>query len=198
MKVSHTLNNYLARHYLRNLLVMLGALLAVIYLFDVVELLRRAAKYDDITLGMVLQMGLLKLPEAGQIVLPFAILFSAIFTFWQLTRRHELVVVRAAGFSVWQFLAPILAVGIGFGALQMAVINPAGSLLLGKFERMENEYLARKTSYVALFREGLWLRQQQEGGTVILHANRVDTANWLLHDVMALYFTHDDSFVQRL
>lgn len=198
MKMSATLNRYLARNYLRNLVGMLLTLLAVIYLFDTVELLRRASKYDDITLGMTLQMGLLKLPEAGQIILPFAVLFSAMFTFWQLTRRHELVVVRAAGFSVWQFLAPVLAVAIGLGALQMAVINPAGALLLGKFERMEGEYLTRKTSTVTLLKEGLWLRQQEEGGTVILHANRVDPANWLLADVTALYFTHDDTFVQRL
>jgi lipopolysaccharide export system permease protein len=198
MKTSPTLNRYLARHYLRNLLVMLLVLLSVIYLFDTVELLRRAGKYDDITLGMTLQMGLLKLPEAGQVILPFAVLFSAMFTFWQLTRRHELVVVRAAGFSVWQFLAPVLGVAIAFGALQMAVINPAGALLLGKFERMEGEYLTRKTSTVTLLKEGLWLRQQEENGTVIFHANKVDPANWLLADVMALYFAADDTFVQRL
>lgn len=198
MKMSATLNRYLAGHYLRNLLVMLMVLLAVIYLFDTVELLRRAGKYDDVTLAMTLQMGLLKLPEAGQIILPFAVLFSAMFTFWQLTRRHELVVVRAAGFSVWQFLAPVLAVAIGFGVLQMTVINPAGALLLGKFERMEGEFLNRKTSTVTLLKEGLWLRQLEEGGTVILHANKVDPANWLLADVMALYFSNDDTFVQRL
>ena len=198
MKTSATLNRYLSRHYLRNLLVMLLVLLSVIYLFDTVELLRRAGKYDDVTLGMTLQMGLLKLPEAGQIILPFAVLFSAMFTFWQLTRRHELVVVRAAGFSVWQFLAPVLAVAIGFGVLQMAAINPAGALLLGKFERMESEYLSRKTSTITLLREGLWLRQQEEGGTVILHANKVDPESWLLAGVTALYFGNDDTFVQRL
>lgn len=198
MKVSATLNAYLARQYLRNLLLMVAGLLAIIWLFDTVELLRRASKYDDIPLTFVLQMGILKLPEAGQVVLPFAILFSAMFTFWQLTRRQELVVVRAAGFSAWQFLAPVVAVAMGCGVLQMAAINPAGALLLDKFERMENQYLERKTSNIALFREGLWLRQQQEGGTVILHAGRVEPDTWRLYDVMALYFAHDDGFVQRL
>lgn len=198
MRIGRTLNIYLARVYGGHLLLMLGVLLGIVYLFDTVELLRRGSKYDDVTLGLLLRMGLLKLPEAGQVVLPFAVLFSALFTFWQLNRRHELVVVRAAGFSVWQFMAPVLAVGIFFGLLQMTVINPAGALLLGQFERMESAYLARKTSNVALFREGLWLRQNQEGGTVILHANRVDPQSWRLQGVTAFYFSADDDFGQRL
>jgi lipopolysaccharide export system permease protein len=198
MKFSRTMNRYLVRHYIANLMLMLGVLLSVVYLFDTVELLRRASKHDDVPLILVLQMGLLKLPDVGQILLPFAILFSAMFTFWQLTRRHELVVVRAAGFSVWQFLGPLLAVAVGFGVLQMAAINPAGAIMVAKYERMESQYLIRKTSNIALFREGLWLRQQQDNETVILHAGKVDPGNWRLRDVMALYFGPDDGFVQRV
>ena len=98
---------YLARSYVLNFLFLTAILLGVVYLFDTVELLRRAAKFDDIPLLIVLQMGLFKLPEVGQLVLPFAVLFSAIFTLWQLTRRYELVAVRAAGLSVWQILGPL-------------------------------------------------------------------------------------------
>ncbi|MCF6320014.1 MAG: LptF/LptG family permease, partial [Proteobacteria bacterium] len=86
---------------------LLVGLFAVIYLFDTVELIRRASKRGDIPISLILQMGLLKLPEVGQTIFPFAVLFSAMYTFWQLTRQYELIVVRASGFSVWQFLLPI-------------------------------------------------------------------------------------------
>jgi lipopolysaccharide export system permease protein len=198
IKLTPVLNVYFAKLYARNLFMMIGGLLAVIYLFDTIEILRRGARYSDVTLGLVLQMGFLKLPEAGQIILPFAVLFSAILTFWQLNRRHELVVVRAAGLSVWQFLAPVIAVAVGFGVLQMMVINPASSLMLSKFSRLEDQFLARKTSHMVLFKEGLWLRQASENGTVVLHANKVDVENWALHDVMALYINKDLQFEQRL
>src|SRR5690606_11324081 len=119
MNLYNTLNRYLAKTYFYNMLMLLSVLLAVIYLFDTVELLRRASKYDDIPLMLVLQMGLLKLPEVGQVLFPFAVLFSAMFTFWHLTRRNELIVVRAAGFSVWQFLTPIIAVVIAVAIFQI-------------------------------------------------------------------------------
>lgn len=194
------LNRYLARSYLVNLLFMLFLLLGIIYLFDTVELLRRASKRDDIPLSLVLQMGLFKLPEVGQMVFPFAVLFSGIFTFWQLTRRLELVIVRASGFSVWQFLMPVLFVAVSFGILQIAAINPAGTILLSKFEQMENNYLVNKTSHVSLFEEGLWLRQEDPAGQgyVIIHADNVKMPGWELHGVITLFFDEQDNFLQRI
>ena len=205
MKIPATLNRYMARSYILNFLLLLCALLAIIYLFDTVELIRRASKRDDIPLVLVLQMGFLKLPEVGQILFPFAILFSAMFTFWQFTRRHELVVFRAAGFSVWQFLAPILTVAVSLGLLQMMVINPLGSLFITKFEELERTYLSRQENQIAVFREGLWLRQathakngDQADGYVILHAPRIEQPAWVLKNVSVLYFAEGDRFYQRL
>ncbi len=202
MKMTFTLARYLVRTYLLNLVYLLLALLAIIYLFDTVELLRRASKYEDVTFMMVLQMGLLKLPEVGQVLFPFVVLFSGMYTFWQLTRRSELVVVRSAGFSVWQFLTPILFVAVAIGILQMMVINPVGSVFLSKFDHMEQKYLKRGGSEIAVFKEGLWLRQAykngEEKGYVILHAPRVDQTGWVLQNPTVLFFDFDDTFFKRL
>ncbi len=198
MKFSATLNRYMALVYARNLALGLLILLGVVYLFDTVELLRRASKRDDVPFGLVLEMGLLKLPEVGQVMFPFAVLFSAIFTFWQMTRRYELIVVRAAGLSVWQFLAPVLAVAMGTGILMTTMINPLGALLLGRFEQLENSYLNTETSQITLLEEGLWLRQEAENGHVILHAGKVQSPEWELQDVMVLFFGPQDNFERRL
>ena len=101
MKITATLFRYLASTYLRNMASLLLALLMIVYLFDTVELIRRGSKFEDVPFTLMLQMGLLKLPEVGQVLFPFAILFSAMFTFWQFTKRSELIVVRSAGLSVW-------------------------------------------------------------------------------------------------
>jgi len=158
-----TLGAYLGRVYVSNLLFLLAILLGIIYLFDTVELIRRANKTDDVPMSLVLQMGLLKLPEVGQILFPFAILFSAMFTFWQLNRRSELVVLRSAGFSVWQFLLPLVVIVMLVGTIQLTVINPVGALLISKYQQLEDRYLNHQESSMALFQEGLWLRQSTDG-----------------------------------
>lgn len=189
---------YLAGTYLRNFFFLALMILGVVYLFDTVELLRRAAKFDDVPVFLVLQMGLFKLPEVGQMVLPFAVLFSAIFTFWQMTRRYELVAVRAAGLSIWQILGPIILSAFLIGVLQVAVINPFGALLIGKFETLESTYLKRQTSLVTLSKQGLWLKQDQDGGHVILHAGTIDSTNWVLKKIIVLFFDDAYSFSRRI
>lgn len=196
-----TLGRYFARLYLVNTLSLIGAMLAVIWLFDSVELLRRASKHTDVPLSAVLKMAVLKLPEVGQVVLPFAILFAAMFTFWQLGRRGELVVARASGLSVWQFLAPVVGVAALGGFLHTTVINPASAVFLERFAQMERLYLTHEKAVATLFREGLWLRQGlqgPQGGEALLHADRIHMPAWDLEKVMVLFFTADGSFSGRI
>lgn len=226
LKLTPTLSRYLARHYIVNLLVLTGALMTVIYLFDTVELIRRAGDNPDVSLAAILQMSLLKLPEVSQTMLPFAVLFSAMYTFWQLTRRYELIVVRASGFSVWQFLMPLIAVAALFGILQMTVINPVGSVLIQKYEQLQHKLLSKERNEIAIFQEGLWLRQailiepeapappldpaQQDPaqtapaeaalvpGYIIFHAEKIKQPEWTLHNITVLYFTEENGFLQRV
>ncbi len=198
MNFSSTLGRYLSRTYITNLLFMVGVLWGLVFFFDTIELLRRASKSADMTTGLIFKMALFHLPDTGLTIFPFSILFSALFTFWLLTRRHELVVVRAAGFSVWQFLAPIILVAGAAGIFVATILNPIGAAFLEKFEALENEHISYRKSFVALFDEGLWLRQVQDNGYVILHAGGVKMPDWTLQNVSVFYFTNDDSFRKRV
>ncbi|PZQ45223.1 MAG: LPS export ABC transporter permease LptG [Micavibrio aeruginosavorus] len=192
-----TLSRYLARVYTASFLQLLGILLGIVYLFETVELLRRAAKFENVPFTLVLEMGLLKLPEIGQIILPFAVLFSALYTFWFLVRRHELVIVRAAGLSVWQFLGPIVGVSLLIGIFHMAVINPIGALLIARYQALEVAYLQAKENTVSIGEQGLWLRQKTDDGGFILHAERVKMPEWRLTGVTVFFFTKDGDFIKR-
>lgn len=202
--IGSTLGRYMATNFVINFIFLLSALLAVVYLFDVVELIRRASKRDDIPLGLVFQMGLLKLPEVGQLLFPFAVLFSAIYTFWKLTKSSELIVMRSAGLSVWQFLAPVIFATVLIAILQISVINPVGALLVSKFEDLESRYLKNQTSEIAFFKQGFWLRQNLEGaeaektGYIILHAEKVTQPGWHLKNAIVFQFNAEDILLQRI
>ena len=118
---------YISRHFLISFLAVFGIFLGLIFLFDVIELLRRASGHDDIGLPTVLQMGLLKLPFLGQQAFPFAVLFGSMVAFWRLTLNSELIVARAAGVSAWQILIPVLGVSLLLGLLQVGALNPLAS-----------------------------------------------------------------------
>ena len=198
MKISSTLSAYLARNYFFHFMVLLIGLMGLIYFFDTVELLRRASKFDDIPMALVFKMGLLKLPEVTQTIFPFAILFSAIFTFWHLTQKLELIIVRAAGFSALHFLLPIVAVAVLAGVIQMTVINPVGALMLSHYEKMENKHLKRQKSNITLFKDGLWLRQDTKQGYAIVHSTSIAQPNWTLKNISGFFFDNEDNLLSRL
>src|SRR3546814_1458952 len=82
--------------------------------------------------------------------MPFTILFAAMATFWRLTRSHELVVTRAAGVSVWQFLLPVLGSSVVIGMLAVSALNPLASALLSRYESLEASYMRNQESKLAV------------------------------------------------
>src|SRR3546814_5398268 len=84
--------------------------------------------------------------------------------FWRLARVNEVVVARAAGVSVWQFLLPAIGIALTLGVIHITIFNPVASVLLLKFEQLESRYLDRSTSMLAVSKNGLWLRQADDRG----------------------------------
>lgn len=140
MIFGNCLSRYLSRSYMLNFLGMITILLGIILLFDMVELLRRAGKEEGVPFGMVVKMALLRLPEMATTIAPFAILFSALFTFWQLSKRLELVVLRSSGISVWQFLAPMVGSAFVTGLVMVMLVNPLAAMFYNHYTALEQTY----------------------------------------------------------
>ncbi len=191
---------YVSRHFLISFLAVFSAFLGLIFLFDVIELLRRASGHDDIGLPAVLQMGILKLPFLGQQAFPFAVLFGGMVAFWRLTRNSELIVARAAGVSAWQILIPVLGVSLILGLLQIGALNPLASAFLTKFDRLNASYFKGQSNLLALSSAGLWLRQANAENQSVIHATRLTLLNAAiqLKDVTIFVYEGADQYRQRI
>jgi len=198
MRTSVTLSAYLGRQFLVSFFSIFFSFLSVTFLFDLVELLRRAQSKGNGTFSSVLSMWLFKLPHLAEQIMPFAVLFGSMLTFWRLTRSHELVVVRSVGVSVWQFVGPALALALVIGAVKITMLNPVASAMLFRFEELENKYLKGKTSILAVSESGLWLRQIDAGGESVVHALKVSSRSFELSDVIIFLFKDQDHFVGRV
>ncbi len=183
--LSLTLWHYMIERFLMQLLIIGGALTGLIYLFEVIELFRRASGDDVATLAIFL-MGLLKLPETIQIITPFIFLAAALSLFWQLSRSSELVVMRANGISVWRFIAPVMGLTLILGVLNFTLFQPVGAASLSRYQTLEGKYLGAQKRVVALNEQGLWLREVREGSIWLLHAKNIDIQNSTLGTLMVL------------
>ena len=163
MTFARTLMMYVARRFAAMAVAMLAALAGLVALFDLIELLRRAATRQDATFALVSQIAALRLPFVAMQILPFAILLGGIIAFWRLTRSSELVVARAAGVSAWGFLAGPVAVAVLLGAVATMAISPLSSAMLARAERLDAQFLRNTSGISALAGGRLWLRQADPG-----------------------------------
>lgn len=200
MRLSPLLSGYIARQFSAALLSVLGVILGLILLFDVIELIRRAASHPELGMGVILLLALLKLPQMLHTVLPFAMMIGAMVCFWRLTRSHELVVARSAGVSVWQFIAPAVAVAVAFGTIEITAFNPLAAAMYDRYDRMQDELLRGTRSVFDLSEVGLWLREPHDQGEMVVHAGTVRQEGFTLHLGDAEFFLYDrpDHFTQRI
>ncbi len=101
-----------------------AAALALIGLLQLIDLLERTS--GILARGGVLDIGrymLLRMPFLFQEVAPFAVLGGAIFTFSQLSRSSELVVMRISGLSLYQIFQRTLPVALAVAAIDMVVTD---------------------------------------------------------------------------
>ncbi len=198
MRLSPTLSIYIARTFFVSIAIVLGVLISLITVIDLVELLRRASGHESAGLGLVIQMALLRIPFMTQKVIPFAVLFGGMFALMRLTRSHELVVARAAGVSVWQFLLPGLVLALLIGAFVVTVFNPLASATTWRYEELEAKYLRGRSSLLAVSSTGLWLREGRPDGQSVVHALRVSPQDMELYDVTIFVYEGKDRFSYRL
>lgn len=177
MPFATTLTLYVARVFAFHMLGMLAALTGIVALFDLIELLRRAATRPEATFAVVTEIAALRLPWAMMQILPFAVLLGGILAFWRLTRSSELIVARATGLSAWQFLAGPTLCAVALGCFAVAVVTPVSAAMRARAESLDSTFIKTGGGPMALNGGQLWLRQADREldpqGVALLHANRV-------------------------
>lgn len=193
-----TLASYFCLRFLGAIIGLFLLAAALIYIFDLLELVRRGGDRDGFTLLRVGLISLLRVPQLMEQVLPFAVLFGSIAAFLSLSRSLELVVTRASGVSVWQFIAPALIVGLAIGILAITVYNPLAVYLRDVSDEMAAGLFSKEQSFLLQSTGDIWLRQDGEDGESILHARQLVDRGQRLAGVTVLAFDRQGRFLERI
>jgi lipopolysaccharide export system permease protein len=199
--LTRTLSVYMGRQFFFWVGCVFLTLMAIVAIFDVVELMRRASGQDEIGTDVLLRMSLFKLPHLVQDMLPFAVLLGGMMCFWRMARANELVVSRAAGVSAWQFLAAPIFLTFLAGVLVVTTFNPFAAAMRSHYETLESKYLGKNRAEFTVSETGVWLRQGRQDAKAVIHAGDVrgggDSA--VLENVIIFQLQGDsDRFVGRI
>ena len=181
------LHLYFARKTIGALATVTGILALLILMIEMIEQIRIFSS-ADLSLGTLFYLSLLRIPFTLNTVFPIIMVIATLVLFLGLSRSSELVITRASGRSAMQSLLAPLLVTFVVGLLVVAVLNPLGAATSREFDQLKTEYLDEKTQVFSVSDEGLWLRQGDETGQIVIRASRSNFDGSTLYDVSFLGF----------
>jgi lipopolysaccharide export system permease protein len=194
-----TLARYFSLRFLIAMIAMFILCCVLIFFVDFIEMLRRAGNYQEDVPGLLLAwMTLLRLPSFSELTLPFAVLIGAIGVFLMLSRSSELIVVRAAGISVWQFILPGLIVAFLLGIAFVLAYNPIAAAARGEAERLYARAFDRDDSLLKTRNAGAWLREDGADGPSVIHALQALNQGLELTGVTVFQYDREQQLTERI
>ena len=167
-------------------------------MIDFVEILRISTKFGGATFLHMAWITFLRLPSFAEICFPFAVLAGSITSFLLLSRSSELIIIRAAGMSVWQFVWPGVMVAFIFGLIAVCLYNPIASQAKTKAEQLYSELINRKANVFKSKHGSAWLRQESVDGQSIISAKQVTNRGSTLTGVNVIQYDKNHSFFERI
>lgn len=182
-----TLSRYFFVRYVVTVFWFFLGVSSIAYLVDFSEIAGRMSDLPGYTVLGGLLITAVRLPLILQQTVPFIALFAGMTTLIALNRRYELVVTRAAGISVWQFMAPFVAGAFIVGILTVIAINPLAAWGQRQALNLEASWkdatvVARKAPIVP------WMRQISGADDIIIGAHSILDDGTLLADAVFIHF----------
>lgn len=192
------LNRYISLKFLISILMVFCLFCLLILLIDFIELLRRSSKSGDIAMFDVLRLALLRLPSYAELTIPFAVLVGTIGAFLILGRNSELIIIRAAGVSVWRFILPPLFVAVAIGVFAVSVYNPLAAYAKAEGERFYGDLFGGSKSQLKAANDQIWFRQDGSDGPSVMNAKALANQGLRLINVTSLLYSKNNRFTERV
>ncbi len=196
--IAGTLSRYFAMRFVASVVGSFIGVIALAAMIDYVELMRRGADWPNATAWLLAKISMYRVPQLTERILPFTVLVGAMSCYLTLSRRHELVVARAAGVSAWQFVAPAVAAAFILGTIATTLYNPVSAMLHERSKRLEAQMQGDAPSALHQSTSGFWVRQKSNDGAAIINAISSREQGAQLGGVSVYKFDNSGHFEERI
>ncbi len=200
MTIFKRINTYIAKSFLLKFLqISLGFSLLIFFinLLDIFEKVRGS----DVPLEVSSFMAFLQIPDFLNEIAPSLILISGIVTFFFLSSKSEITIIRSSGFSLWQVLYPIAFCAFFLGVFWVTIFGPLSVVMAEKFNNLEGRYVKNERREMVAPENGIWLKQtnvNKPSEDIIIQAKKVYRSTLELDEVTLWFFNKDGQFYQKI
>ncbi len=195
---SNVLHNYIIRRFSKDLLITLAGMMALVFIFDLIELTRISSNHPSLSWSTIIKLALLKNYTTTNSILPFVTLLAS-FKMWLCMKRHnETVAIFTLGIPGSYIIMPSILVLLAFSLLHTTVFMPISSFLYKDYLTLKAKALHLGREPALLSKKGIWLKQAVGQNFVLLHIAHLSERENRLYNVDIFIFDQDTSFLQKI
>ncbi|NBV07133.1 MAG: LptF/LptG family permease [Proteobacteria bacterium] len=200
MKPSKRINLYIANHFLIKFLQITLGFSLLIFFINFLENVEKV-RDSEVPIYITSLMAFLQIPDFLNEIAPSLVLISSIITFFLLSGRSEITIIRSSGFSMWQVLRPMAMSALILGIFWVLVFNPISVLMTKKFNNLEAEYVKKERREMLVPSNGIWLKQNnidKDAEEIVIQAKKVYKTPLELDEVTMWFFENNGQFYQKI
>jgi len=195
-----SINKYIAKNFLIKFLQISCGFSLLIFFINLIDALDKVKETNG-PLYAAMLMAFLQIPDFLNDVVPSLVMISAIFTFFLLSSKSEITIIRMSGFSLWQILQPVALSAVFLGIFWITIFGPISIQMSKKFNYLEGKYVKNEMREVVAPQNGIWLKQtniEHPEEEIIIQAKKVYKENLELDDVTVWFFDKNNQFYKKI
>ena len=192
-----TLYLYFGRRFVLAFLRVFAVLALLIFLVETLENIRGLSKYG-VDFSQAFILAATSAPAYILQTLPIIVMLSALTFCVALARSNEFVVSRAVGISALRAMGVPAFYAFVLGLVAILFLNPLAATFSVKHAELKAKYTNLDRQAVSIGKDGFWLRQKDETGQTVIHAQNTNQFGTTLRGVTALKFDDAGDVISRM
>lgn len=194
------INFYLAKNFLiRFFQISCGFSLLIFFINFIDSMDKTSDSANPIYLGVMLAA--MQVPSFLNDVVSSLVLIATIVTFFTLSSRSEITIMRISGFSLWQIIRPIALSAVILGIFWITIFDLASIKMMKYFHHLEDRYVKNELREVSSPQGGIWLKQnnlEKRGEEIVFLAQKIYKDEVEFADVTIWFFNAQNEFYRKV
>ncbi len=192
-----TLYLYFGRRFLQAFVRVFTVLALLIFVIESLENIRGLSKFG-VDFPQAVILAATSAPAYVLQTMPIIVMLSGLTFCVGLARSNEFVVSRAVGVSALRSMGFPALYAFVLGLIAILFLNPLAATFSTKHAELKAEYTNSNRSAVSFGEDGFWLRQKDEVGHTVIHAQSTNRFGTSLRGALALKFSDNGDVISRM
>ncbi len=164
---------YLLKKFLKKIFLVSGIFLLLILIINLIEE-ANFLKGSETSFFTPVILSTLNAPSLLYEMFPFIFLISTQFFFIDIFENKEIFTLRQFGMDNFNLLRFLTSVSFILGFLVIIIFYNFSSVLKNKYLQIKNDFAQDKKYLAVITKNGLWIKDIQKNGTVIINAEKIE------------------------